>query len=112
VSAFQQRLVKLAKRVALLSAMWTAVCAVLIVGLQITCWVRNGVWDPYPLSAVISNRGGEFDASHAEEFHPAHRQEIVNWLLEVPTIVPLLLALALLFAFYIWLTTLEKGGRL
>jgi hypothetical protein len=112
--AFQQGLVRFAKMTALLSAVWTLLVAVLIVGRQTTSWLQHGVWDPYPISAVIN--GLEKDRGSAYIMASSGRaatevtilQGTTDWLLEIPAIAPLLIASVLLLVFYSGLLVIEK----
>src|SRR5262249_24166962 len=110
---FPQSLVKTAKITALLSAMRSILCAVLIGGRQLIFWFQNGFWDAYPLAEVVKQLRNDqsvvYITASSERFDPTGTREIVDWLLEVPTIVPLLIASALIVMFYRWLATIEKG---
>jgi hypothetical protein len=87
------RLIRLAKTVALIADILTIIFAVFIVGWQINIFLRQGAWPALPLAFFFNNLG---------------RGDAVNALLLVPTIVPLLLAMAFLTAFYLWLTHIER----
>jgi hypothetical protein len=112
--ALQQGLVRFAKMTALLSAVWTLLVAVLIVGRQATSWLQHGVWDPYPLSSVINglekDRGSAYIT--ASSGRPATEVTILqgttDWLLEIPAIAALLIASVLLLFFYSGLLVIEK----
>jgi hypothetical protein len=112
--AFQQGLVRFAKMTALLSAVWTLLVAVLIVGRQATSWLQYGVWDPYPLSSVINSvekdRGSAYmtASSGRTATEVTILQGMTDWLLEIPAIVPLLIASVLLLVFYSGLLVIEK----
>jgi len=105
--AFQQHLVRFAKIAALLSAAWTMLCAVLVVGPQVSAWLQDGVLDAYSLSSTISRLHGNQKYFTAGSDN-LRSNWIVDWLLEVPAVVPLLTASALLLAFYAWVATVEK----
>jgi hypothetical protein len=106
LSSFEQPLLGFAKISALLSAVWTALCAVLLIGWQVTSWLYTGVWDAYPLSSVVnslkSDGGNTYITASSAKIEPelTTTQEMVDWLLEIPTIVALLIALSLLLAFH------------
>ena len=108
MSAFQ-RLVRFAKTTALLSAVWTILCAVLIVGWQVVSWLQNGVWEPYSLSSIIKGLQGNQDITYATaSANKSVTGGITDWLLEIPAILPFLIASTLLLTFYTWLATIEK----
>jgi hypothetical protein len=101
--ALDQRLIRLTKTTALISALWTSFCAAFLVGWQVTVWLREGVWHSYTVGALIM---GDPEvtfttASYTEE-------GIVEKLLEIPAVVPLLVAVILLFAFHSWVASFEK----
>jgi hypothetical protein len=114
VSAFQ-RVVKFAKMTALLSAGWTILCAATIVVMQVTSWIRNGVWDTYRLSSILKNLKGNHDTTYvtasADKFGTelTIKQGIADWLLGMPAILPLLIVAALHLAFYLRLAAIEKS---
>ena len=85
-------------------------CAVLIVGWQVIYWIHDGVWNVWSVSYVFtsleSNRRVTYVTASSDKLD-AH-QGVVDFLLEIPAIVPLLIAAALLLAFYLRLTIIEK----
>jgi|ERR1700730_14874499 len=113
VSAFQ-RVVKFAKMTVLLSAGWTILCAATIVVMQVTFWIRNGVWDTYRLSSILKNlksdQSSKYVTASADKFGTelTIKQVIADWLLGIPAIVPLLIVAALHLAFYLRLAAIEK----
>ena len=102
------RLIRFTRMTALVADLWTILYVVLIVGWQITSLLREGSWPALPLSSVINKlgyeRGGIYATASAHEIESS----VVDALLRVPAIVPLLLASALLTAFYLWLASTEK----
>ena len=116
LSSFQRPLLGFAKISALLSAVWTGLCAVLLSTCQVTSWLRTGVWDAYPLSSAINGLkiggGDRYVTASSEGFKPesTSTQVMVDWLLEIPTIVILLIALSLLLGFY-WLVKIIESNR-
>ena len=93
---------------ALVADLWTILYVVLIVGWQITSLLREGSWPALPLSSVINKLGSERGAIYATTSAHEIESSVVDELLRVPAIVPLLLASALLTAFYLWLARTEK----
>jgi hypothetical protein len=90
---------------ALVADIWTIFYAVLIVSWQIENFLKAWNWPALPLSSIINkleyNRGA-IDATVSAGTN------VVDALLRVPAIVPVLLAAALLTAFYLWLARTEK----
>jgi hypothetical protein len=113
LSAFLQ-VVKFAKMTALLAAAWTILCAVLIVGWQVTSWIQNGEWEAYRVSSVIislkNDRNYKYVTASLDkiETDSTIQQVLADWLLDIPAIVPLLIVAALLLAFYLKLSAIEK----
>jgi hypothetical protein len=92
----------------LVSTVWTILCAVLIVGWQVTSWLQGGIWDP-SLSSMIRSLQGNQDITYATaSANKPATEGITDWFLEIPAIVPLLIASALLLVFYAWLATIEQ----
>ena len=116
MSAIERRLVKVVKATALLAVVWTAVYAVALFGWQVFAWKRDGFWDSYPLSSAIRDLGidrsvTEYSTASADSTTSKDQsvvQQIFELALDVPTIVLLLMVLALLMAFYIRLTAIEN----
>ena len=112
--AFQQGLVRFATMTALLSAVWTILVAVLIVGRQTTSWLQNGVWETYSLSSVINGLKKDQGSTYTTASSDRTASELTimqgapDWLLEIPAIVPLLIASVLLLVFYSRLVVIEK----
>jgi hypothetical protein len=107
LSAFQP-VAKFTKLIALLSAAWTALCGAMIIVWQ----ASSGAGDVYRLSSVIEavKRNPVYVAASSNELETESTigQEITDWLLALPAIVPLLMAAALLLSFYRWLAVVEK----
>jgi hypothetical protein len=97
---------------ALVADLWTILYVVLIVGWQITSLLREGSWSALPLSSIINklefNRGAIYATASTGEIETSQLANVIDAMLRVPAIVPLLLAAALLTAFYLWLTDIEK----
>jgi hypothetical protein len=103
-------LVRFAKLTAVIADVSTIFCAVLIVGWQIIIFLRDGSWRALPLSLVLNaseyNHGevtGSIDKTGGKLV-----TNFIDALLQVPIIVPLLLATAFLTAFYLWLSDIER----
>jgi hypothetical protein len=106
------RLIRFAKIAALIAGIWTIFYAILIVGWQITIFFREGSWPTLPLSSIFNivgtDRGAILTPASTEKFQTSNLENLVEVLLRVPAIVALLLAAALLAAFYAWLMHAEK----
>jgi hypothetical protein len=111
-----QRVVKVAKITALLSAVWTILCAMMIVGFQVIFWLRNDVWDTYRISSVIKSLEGDRTITYVTASSDKFEAEwtinrvIAEWLLGVPAIVPLLIVAALQVAFCLRLAAIDKDA--
>jgi hypothetical protein len=116
VSTFQQ-LLRFAKLTAVLAAALTILCAVMIVGWQVTSWIQNGEWNSYPVSSVISSLQRDQNNTYVTaslkkvETGSPFWEAVADWLLDIPAIVPLLIVAALLLAFYLKLSAIEKACR-
>ena len=88
--------------------------SVAIVGVQVTAWIRTGMWEAYRLGSVI--RG--LKSGHADVYVTAsvgkspteltNTQVLVDWFLEIPTTALLLAVAALHFAFYLYVVAIEQ----
>jgi hypothetical protein len=111
LSAFL-RLIRFTRIAALVADVWTLIYAVLIVGWQITIFLRKGSWPALPLSSAFTkletDRGTIYATASISEIKRNHLTNAVDALLGIPAIVPLLLAVGLLTVFYLWLTHIEK----
>lgn len=87
----------------------TIFCAFLIVGWQIIIFLRDGSWRALPLSLVFSTPGGEvYSTASTGRIAESWTRNFTDALLEVPIITFLLLAVAFLTGFYLWISSLEK----
>jgi hypothetical protein len=104
------RFLKFAKMAVLASGVWTIFCATFIFGWQLISWFRYGSWDVFPISSVMLSGKAIYVTASGEHIRPqqAAFQNVINWLLEIPAIVPLAIASALLFCFYAHLSLMEK----
>jgi len=101
---------KFAKVTVLASAVWTIFCATFIFGWQFISWLRYGAWDVFPISSIVLTGQAIYVTASAEQTRPQQAvfQSVIDWLLEIPAIVPLVIASALLFGFYARLSMMEK----
>jgi hypothetical protein len=99
-----QRVVRFARLTALISAGWTFLCAALLAG----WWVWSG--DDYPVSSVVQllNPDRTYVTASFSETEWTPRESLIDWLLDLPAIVPLLMAAALLVLLYRRLTVIDK----
>jgi hypothetical protein len=106
------RLIRFAKIAALFAGALTIFCAFVIVGWQMTSFLKDGSWPALPLSSVVNMPGYRRDAIYlsasVNEIERNQLATVIDALLRIPAIVPLLLALVPLTAFYRWLTRTEK----
>ena len=109
-----QRVVTIAKLATLLSAVSTILCAVVIVGVQVTAWIRTGMWEAYRLGSVIRGlKGGHADvyvtaSTTKTATELTDTQVLLDWFLEIPTTALLLAVAALHFAFYLYVVAIEQ----
>jgi len=93
---------------ALIANAWTFFYVVLIIGWQITSLLRKGIWPSLPMSSVIKKLGSDHDTIYVTASIHNIESSIVDVLLGVPVIAILLVASALLTAFYLWLLRTEQ----
>jgi len=109
------RLIRFAKLTTLLAGLLTLIHLFLIVGWQAVTFFNNGVWPALQLSAVVRwarDRGEIYETASTPS---VKRGDLLvsaaDTLLQIPVVVPLLLALALLIVFFMWLSHIEKQFR-
>jgi hypothetical protein len=109
-----RRLVAFVKVLVAGAGAMTALSMGAVVSLQLVFWVATRTWSPFPVSQI-------FELSHVNvprRYLPASveagasgrldPQGAIEWLLDLPAIVALFVALALLALFYASLTSIEK----
>ena len=106
------RLIRFAKLTVLIADVSTLFCAFLIVGWQIIIFLRGGNWWALPLSLVFNtsehNQGDIYSTASIDKIVARHSTNFTDALLQLPIIMPVLLAAAFLTAFHLWLSSLEK----
>ena len=104
------RLIRWAKVTALVAATWTISYVFLIVSWQISNFVRESDWPAVSIKFVLkelgSNRAAIYETAATRGIGGSRMS--FDKLLELPAIVPLLFVAALLTAFYLWLSHIEK----
>jgi hypothetical protein len=120
VIVLARRLVAFIKVLVAGAGAMTALSMGAIVSLQVAFWLATRTWSPFPVSQIfelshinVSRRylPASVDAHASGRVDP---QGIIEWLLDLPAIVALFVALALLALFYASLTSVEKwlpGGQ-
>ena len=92
-------------------------CAGVLAGYQVTTWLQNDIWDNVPISSMMKRLKRPSDATYVRgelertERSLEDKHFVINQLLEIPTIVPLLIASALLLGFCIWLNSITKSAN-
>ena len=113
VTASARRLIKFTKATVIIAFAWTGLCAAVLTAHQTIVYLQTGEWDGYPISSVIRSRDNvtytmassrKIDADHSSV------NQIFDWVLEIPAIVPLLIALLALLLFWAHLSRVEKEG--
>ena len=103
------RLIRFAKLTVLIADVSTLFSAVLIVGWQIIILLKDGSWTALPLSLVFNTSKGEiYSTASIDKIGESRVTNFTDVLLQVPIIMPMLLAAAFLTAFYLWLSSLER----
>ena len=99
-----QRVIRSARLAALICAGWTVLCAALLAG----WWVWSG--DAYPTSSIVQLLSPDrtYVTASFSETEWTLKEALIDWLLDLPVIVPLLTTAALLVVLYRWLTVIDK----
>ena len=97
---------------ALIADLWTVAYVFLIVGWQIKIFLKEGSWPPLSVNSALNTLGQDhhviYSTAQTRGEEGKHLSNAVDVLLQVPAIVPLLLAAALLTVFYKWLKDVER----
>jgi hypothetical protein len=101
------RLAKFASIASLITLAWTLLCGVMIVGWQAKFWVQDGIWPDLSIAFILNALEGHaaYQTASAETV-----QTSADRLLGLPAIVPVLIASAVLTAFYLWLVKVERAS--
>ena len=105
------RLVRFAKLTTLIAGVWTTFYAVFVVGWQITIFFKDGSWQALPLSLVFNTSEDQREVyltASIDKIGANRATNVIDLLLQMPIIVPLILAAAFLMAFYLWLSDIER----
>jgi hypothetical protein len=102
--ALDQRLIRLTKTAALISALWTVFCAALLFGWQAVVWLKQGVWRSYTVASLIR---GDPEVTYTTASYDSN--QLLEDFLELPAIIPLLVAAILLLAFQSWMASIQKS---
>ena len=103
------RLIRFAKLTVLIADVSTLFCAFLIVGWQIIIFLRGGNWWALPLSLVFNTpKGDVYSTASINKIGESRVTDFTDVLLQMPIIMPVLLAAAFLTGFYLWLSSLER----
>jgi hypothetical protein len=97
------------------SAAWTLLLVLPVLYWQVTSWIRNGEWSPFPISKVLAlagfNRPATYNTASILDSSDASLpdgQGIFVRLLDFPTIGLLLAVAAILLTFSIWAASIQK----
>jgi hypothetical protein len=104
------RFIRFAKITVLIADIWTLAYVALVFGLQTFIFLRDGSWQALPLSFVFGTQRYSDGEVHSTGSIDKIREttNFVEALLRLPILTLLLLAAALLSAFYLWLYNTEK----
>jgi hypothetical protein len=104
------RLVRFAKLTTLIAGVWTTFYAVLVVGWQITIFFKDGSWQALPLSFVFNASEYQrevYSTASIDKISGSLATNFIDLLLQMPIIIPLILAAVFLTTFYLWLSNIE-----
>ena len=101
------RLIRFAKFATLLAGVLTFIDVVVILGWQGFIFFSEGDWRFVPISFLLNPIHQPRNTGNIESGLLA---DVMERFLQIPALVPLLLALALLVIFYSWLIRIEKNS--
>jgi hypothetical protein len=105
------RLVTYARMAVVAAGAVTASFIAAIVSLQLGFWLATQRWSPLPVSRIFELAEVDTATTYAlaSESSRPRTQGLTEWLLDLPAIVVLFVALALFAVLYAWLASVEKG---
>jgi hypothetical protein len=111
---FTRRLVTLVRVCVVAAGVVTALTIGAVASLQLGFWLIMKTWSPFPISRLIELVGVDVPRRYvpasieSADIHRVDAQDIVEWLLNVPAIVALFIALAVLSLLYASLASAER----
>lgn len=109
------QLVTLTKRTVAVAATCTGGCAGILVAAQAISWFRHDEWDSYTLSSLMPKRHAAtytVASSMKADTNLTDVNQLLDWVLGLPVMLPLLIALVGLIAFWLQLSKYESAERL
>ena len=111
MAKFEQHLVRFTKVIVLIAATSTVACMALLLGGQLRFWLMHDEWNSYPLSSLLANRHDTYSVASvskatADQVDP---NPIVEWVMDMPTVFLLVIALVVLIGFSMFLSRIEKS---
>jgi hypothetical protein len=110
-----RRLVAFSK-VVVAAATAVMVLAIVAIGsLQAIAWVKTGTWSSVPFWQILDLAGIEVERTYTTASSGLHSEKrpdldaFVQWWLDVPAIIPLLVASTVLALFYVGLKSVEEA---
>jgi hypothetical protein len=114
VSTFQRHAAGVAAIAVLISAAATGLCAAIILCWQLVTFLKTGKWmtiavaDVLELAHISVPRSYIVSSATPREPRWFDAQSIIDWWLDAPAILPLLIAGALLALLYMWLAAIRE----
>lgn len=111
MTASARRLIRFTKATVIIAFAWTGLCAAVLTAHQTILYLQTGEWDAFPISSVLRDRGDvtyTIASSKKIESDRLNVDKILDRALEIPAIVPLLIALLALLLFWAYLSRIEK----
>jgi hypothetical protein len=120
--ASEQLALRAAKITALISAIWTTVCALLLFSWEVAMWLKDGIWTNVTLAETIkdtdgptgstyvtaSSTGAVAEVGRFQEGDSPGLGNVSRWIMDLPAL-PLLVVIAiLLFLVFFRLSLIEK----
>jgi hypothetical protein len=115
VTQLGRQLVAFTKTLVGLAAVTIVLSTAVICILQALVWVKTGMWGSLRASQILELAGLEVDrtyvASGASQAQSPVFDSFIEWWLDAPAIIPLLVATAFFGTVYMWLKSLAEALR-
>ena len=116
MTASRRQITAIARVAVGLAAAAMALCVAAICTLQAILWLNTRAWSPITLSQIFALAGTDAPKIYVTASDESRKSgwfdplAALQWLLDAPAVVSLLVALALLVTLYVWLTSVQRSA--
>lgn len=110
-------LIAISRAIVLVASAATALCASAIMAFQLGSGFAVGMWNSVPMSQILAiadiniERTYTTASANAQASQPLSIESVLGWVLDVPAMIPLFIALCLLVVFDRHLASVDNRDR-